>query len=273
MIIHRSALLWALEKHWPEVLERLERDVLPLYEESGIHSAFGIGLVLGDDGKPGQTRDAPIIREVWRLGDQASRFLYGVTEWALEFRVLANDASRMNCEDELPPEWLTDAVLSTLQAWTLQKECRQTVSGKWTYFDQHVSEPFRFLGGDYVPGLVGEAAFKKGQRAAFEKQIKEYVERRTARWGDDRGSVDMHAEWAVLGQKGSSAPEIIAAFPGMNVTIQSVTEACHTFCERVGIRSRQRADVKWVCDSGLAPEHKPVSLFCTFLHHRHRRQE
>ena len=201
----RFIYLEATVTHWPALLRSL-----PLIDTS----------------LPAESRCPDSIAELSQL-PEFDEVREAILEWARQYGV--KDA------------WLMDAAVQTV----FKGPSRE----RWHYIPSELPiHEFAVTFGTWLPmpfqGLdpVTWSEFRKTATATFNRRLKEYHQAVEKTWGVDRPSLEQHAAWTVMWQRGKSAEQIrryLARGSKPTVTETNIYMAVQGFGKDIGLTLRE----------------------------------
>jgi len=200
----RFEYLEATVKHWPELLSSLP----PIDISPQVGSRW-----------PGT------IAELNQLPDYEET-AEGILDWARKHGI--KDA------------WLMDAAVQTV--------FEEPSLERWHYIAPELPiQEFAVTFGIWFPmpymgsSPVTWAEFRKTATATFNRKLKEYHQAVEKTWGVDRPSLEQHAAWTVMWQRGKSAEQIRRYLARSKHTVSetNIYMAVQRFAKEIGLTLRQ----------------------------------
>ena len=221
----RAAYFHALEEHWPEVLDTLLDDIMPLYEPRWHFAA-------------GQRWQ---INTTWdKIQHDAKRedLLNGLQKWAARFRITE--------------EWIFDAALETLMVYSPKTRAPGAPPSSerlWRCTPRGVHPLFapKFDNAVWYPARHGWPeeweAFRSRIESQFRSQLAEYRRMAELKFGTGKEqNIQRDARWTAKYQRGQTTIEIMQAeWPeGFTDTEQVIYRAVDRFAKSIGLNLRGR---------------------------------
>jgi hypothetical protein len=224
----RQEYLLALQSCWPEVLQTLRIDVLPVYQPRWHEYQH-----------EGTTRRAPISEGRWATFQaQTDRLelLTALTRWGAQFN--------------FTEAWIFESALDALQSYFQRGICDD--ERIWWYSSRGFHSGFepKFSQNVWYPPEGGWPeswdGFKTRMTAEFREQITAYRRFVEVKFGvgKEEHILRRDAQWTARYQKGELAVEIsdTARLIGYLDSAQAVFVAIKTFAKLAGIRLRRRGE-------------------------------
>jgi hypothetical protein len=208
----RFEYLSAIEAHWPDVLQSLNRDVFP-----GYHICW--------------ERNPPSTALQTLAG--LSKASAGSAEFGEVERAVRKWAEAHGIRDE----WIWDAAVQTMQSWAHQERI-----SKWTYLAAELGTPrFQPQFGFWIPFFMRWREFKRTTDERYRRELANYHTSVGTLWGQRQPKLSQQAVWTVLWQRGKS-PEAIRSrhlrTTGKTVSLPNIQRSVHAFATAAGVSLR-----------------------------------
>jgi hypothetical protein len=218
----RQHYFWALQKHWPEVLNVLQSEVFPVYQPRW---------------HEGDLQRVPILESWGQLQSDPDRseLFERLKHWANQFRITE--------------DWIFEAALETLLIYSPGPPLWKARGDEWLWRYRpkgfHPLFEAKLENTVWYPTQLGWSeswdAFKNRFESQLSAQLAEYRRMVERKFGIGRDRIDRDAEWTVRYQRGIPALEIAIGLTGYSDPEQAVYRAVERFAASIGLTLRKNS--------------------------------